>query len=72
MPLIKQFQKNRIPVEDYFKSKYFTRTMIIGRYQPYEIIGVEEVMIEASQRFISARCWSEKAVMFRLKKADLK
>lgn len=70
--LLKEFKKKTIPAEESFKSKYLKKSLVIGKLQPYEIIGVEEVMIEAKQRFFTAKCCSERAVMFLLKKSDLK
>lgn len=70
--LINQYQKPKSQPANYFATKHITKSILIGRYQPYEIIGAEEVMIDATQRFVTAKWSSDKAVMFRLKKSDLK
>jgi len=47
------------------------RIVIVGKYQPHEIIGAKEVMLDASCRFLTAIVTSKTATMFKLKSKSL-
>jgi hypothetical protein len=67
MMMLKQNKNGRVAVGGSIKPNVTKKIMMVAKVSPYEVIGAEEVMFDATKRFVSAMCLSKTCTVLTLK-----